>query len=166
MRYKIIEPRGIYDDFLCGHHNKQYGGNAATIPPFIGIPYQRGYGIGNIISGLFKSVIPLAKNVFKVAKPILKKTGKQMLKRTVKGGVNVIQKVADGENFKKAIKAEGQKALLDLKDKALSEISQFNANKGLSEISQFNKTNKSRKRKPSNSKKKNYSKRIKKDILD
>ena len=151
MRCNIQEPANLYRNFLC-RQNQQYG-MGVDIPPFMGARFQKGYGIGNFLGGLFRSVIPLAKSVFKVARPVLKRTGKQVLKRGIKSGVKVIEKVAQGQNLKKVLKTEGQKALLDLQNKALSEISQLSSAKSIH-----------KKRKSSQ---KRYSKkRVKRDILD
>ena len=51
---------------------------------FQGMPYQAGYGIGNILSGLFRTAVPFFKPILKSGAQILKqealKTGKDIVK--------------------------------------------------------------------------------------
>ena len=64
------------------------------LPVFIG----RG-GLGNVLSGLFRSVIP-----------IMKRGGKALLKEGVRTGLGVAQDVLDGSNFKTAVKRRASQA--------------------------------------------------------
>lgn len=61
-----------YDD-ICRHYKSQHGG---SLPVFQGSMYQRGYGIGNIISGLARHAIPLLKSsIVPLAKSGMKSIG-------------------------------------------------------------------------------------------
>ena len=42
------------------YYTRQAGGNVG--PVFVGSPYQRGHGIGNFLSSLFRTVFPLFKS--------------------------------------------------------------------------------------------------------
>ena len=71
-----------------------------NIPVFRGDLYQSGYGIGGLLSGLFRSIIPtigrtvapliksgakaLGKAALRAGKQIIKNSGKQSLKESVK----------------------------------------------------------------------------------
>jgi len=48
-RYCCDASRQMYEDYYTG----QVGGN---MPVFRGVRYQRGHGVGNVISGLFRRV--------------------------------------------------------------------------------------------------------------
>lgn len=61
------------------------------IPIFIGS--QRGNGLGGILSGLARMVVP-----------VLKRGGKSILKETLRTGVDVLGDVVSGENLKTSAK--------------------------------------------------------------
>ena len=126
MKHNYCEPNDIYKNFLSVRKN-QYGGEITN--PFIGQQYQSGYGlnqkflvnhnqagygIGNILGGLFRSFVPLVKNVAKMAAPVLKSAAKTSGKELLKGGIKIAKKLADGENLSKALKSESQATLKNL----------------------------------------------------
>ncbi len=153
MNCKIVEPENLYTDFLC-RHKSQHGGG--SIPHFSGVQFQKGYGIGNVLGNLFRNIIPIARTAFKVAQPVLKKTGKNILRKGIQTGVKVIKKVGEGENIKEVLNRESRQALKEIRNQALSDITQLRTKK-------INKNERKRKRKkPVYSK----TKRIKRDILD
>ena len=88
-------------------------GRGYQLTPFIGRRHQRGYGLGNIISGLFRTIIPLVK-------PVMKSAAKSIGRRMLKGGVNVARNMAKGESLKKALKREGAQGMSDLSSSAMS----------------------------------------------
>lgn len=77
MKRRAITGEGFKDHYL-----RQIGHG---LPAFSGGSMQRGYGMGNILRGLFKFALPIAKMVGKKTlrsgMPILKKVGKKALKR-------------------------------------------------------------------------------------
>ena len=88
-------------------------GRGYHLTPFMGKKHQRGYGLGNIISGLFRTVIPLVK-------PVLKSAARNIGKRMIKGGVSVAKNVLKGENIKRALKREAQQSMSELGSDAIS----------------------------------------------
>ena len=84
MRKVYVPNKKLYKDYYCGHGH---------IPVFEGKIRQRGYGIGNILSGLFRSAMPLLKNLGK-------KVGSELLK----GGKDVIGDVLSGQSIKSSLK--------------------------------------------------------------
>ena len=62
------------------------------LPVFIG-GSQRGHGIGGILSGLARMVVP-----------VLKRGGKSILKETFRTGVDLLGDVVSGNNFKTSAK--------------------------------------------------------------
>ena len=94
---------------------------------FIGYKYhQRGAGIGNILGGLFRTVIPLVKPALKtaaatikqVAKPAMKRVGKEFLK----GGVELASNLMQGKDFKSSIKETAEKGFSNLKRDAFNSV--------------------------------------------
>jgi hypothetical protein len=72
------------------HSNKElyrrhYCQHGKGFPVYKGEFHQQGYGLGGILSSMFKSVIPLAM-------PVIKKMGKRLLSSGVKVARNVIVK--------------------------------------------------------------------------
>ena len=74
------------------------------LPVFVGNRFQRGHGIGNVLGGLARMVVP-----------ILKRSGRALLKEGVKAGVGVLKDVAGGEGIKasarKRVKQTGSRLL-------------------------------------------------------
>ena len=70
----------------------------------MGNRFQRGHGIGNVLGGLARMVVP-----------ILKRSGRALLKEGVKAGVGVVKYVAGGESIKasarKRVKQTGSRLL-------------------------------------------------------
>lgn len=96
----------LYGNFFQGHDQIGHG-----IPVFIGNQYQKGYGLGNVLGGLFKGLIPIVKSG---VKGVLKTAGREL----AKGGLNVASNVLMGQNVKTAMKQEASKRLKSLKRKA------------------------------------------------
>lgn len=73
----------LYDDYYL----RQAGDG---LPVFSG---QSGYGIGNILGGLFRAAVPL-----------IKQGGKTLLKETTRAGLDIANDVLSGRNLKTAAK--------------------------------------------------------------
>ena len=85
--------RGMYEDY----YKRQSGGE---MPVFAGRRYQRGHGIGSMLSGLFRRVVPFIKdNVKNIGANIL---------RT---GTNIAQDMIEGKKFKEAARRHVPTAL-------------------------------------------------------
>lgn len=73
--------RGMYEDYYM----RQSGGSS-DIPVFAGARFQRGHGLGSILSGLFRRVLPFLKaNVKNFATSALK-TGADVAADVFDGG--------------------------------------------------------------------------------
>jgi len=71
------------------------------MPVFVGQRYQRGHGLGQTISGLFKRfVIPFVA-------PRAKEVGKKILGNVVQTGMEVAGDVLSGRSAKEAVKERG-----------------------------------------------------------
>ena len=82
---------------------------------FQGIPYQRGNGLGSFFGRLFRSILPVAKNIGKSA---LKTVGKEALHL----GANVMNDVVQGQNIKQALKTRGKKSTQKLINRAATVV--------------------------------------------
>jgi hypothetical protein len=78
------------------YYGNQKGG---LLVGFKGQPYQRGAGLGNILKGLFRMVMPLAKGAAKAV-------GLQALE----SGRNVASDVLKGQNVNQSFKKHGKVA--------------------------------------------------------
>lgn len=74
----------------------QYG--SGSLPYFRGARVQRGYGLGSMLKGIWKSAVPL-----------LKAGTKYLGKRALQTGVNVAQDVMAGKSLKTASAAQAKK---------------------------------------------------------
>jgi len=80
--------RGMYEDYYM----RQTGGG--DMPVFVGARYQRGHGLGSILSGLFRRVLPF-----------LKANAKNFATSLLKTGVDVAEDVFDGgKKFTESLK--------------------------------------------------------------
>ena len=89
------------------HYLKQaYGGG---LPVFIG--GQRGRGIGGIFNGLARMIIP-----------VLKRTGKTVLKEGLRSGVDVLGDIVSGQNVKSSFKKRAKQAGTRLVDQSMKSL--------------------------------------------
>lgn len=85
---------------------RQYGGYVQTgkgggdFPVFRGSRMQRGYGLGSILSGVFRTAIPF-----------LKRGAKALGKEALRTGVNIGQDVLSGQKFKTAARRRGLESI-------------------------------------------------------
>ena len=61
------------------------------LPYYSGTPYMKGYGLGGILSGVLRSVVPLFKSA-----------GKTLLREGLKTGTNILTDALDGRNIKES----------------------------------------------------------------
>ena len=101
MRVKYVPNQQLYHEF---YNQTGYG-----LPVFIG--GMRGRGLGSVLSGLFRSAIPL-----------LKKSGKAILREGLSTGLRVAQDVASGKNLKSAVKRRAKGAGERLLKKAVRQF--------------------------------------------
>ena len=75
--------------------------SGSGIPVFVGQRHQRGHGLGQTISGLFKRfVIPFVA-------PRAKEVGKKILGNVVKTGMEMVGDVVSGRSAKESLKERG-----------------------------------------------------------
>ncbi|KXJ07521.1 hypothetical protein AC249_AIPGENE8474 [Exaiptasia diaphana] len=84
----------------------QHGGN---LPAFHGARFQRGYGIGTFLKGLFRSAVPFIKDGAKA-------TGKTALST----GLNIASDVMSGRDMKSSARTRALQAKNSLKSKAMN----------------------------------------------
>jgi len=88
----------LYEDYYL-----QQSGTG--LPVFYGARAQRGHGLGSILSGLFRSAMPL-----------IKKGAAAVGRQALKTGAKIAGDVADGRSFKTSVRhrlVEGGQTLLD-----------------------------------------------------
>ena len=107
MRVKYTPNPKLYDEY----YTQQSG---FGIPVYIG--GMRGKGLGSVLNGLFRAVVPL-----------FKRGGKALLKEGMSSGLQVAQDVLSGQNLKEAVKRRAQVGGQRLLKRA---IGQFNAPPG------------------------------------
>ena len=78
---------------------------------FIGVPYQRGTGLGSIFRTLFRAILPIAKTA-----------GKAIGKRALQAGADVATDLISGKKLKDTLKVRGKQATGDLLDKAAKKL--------------------------------------------
>ena len=84
----------------------QHGGGA-----FVGIPYQRGAGLGALFKGIFRSVMP-----------VVKKVGKTVGKAALTTGAQIASDALAGENMGVAAEKRGRAAAKRLIDQAINQM--------------------------------------------
>jgi hypothetical protein len=87
------------------------GGNGMAI--FSGYPGQRGHGLGSMLSGFFRSAMPMIQRG-------LATFGKQALKT----GAQIVGDFASGANLRDSAEMRGREAIKTLADKASHALSQ------------------------------------------
>lgn len=61
------------------------------LPYYTGVPYMKGYGLGGILSGVLRSVVPMFKSA-----------GKAILREGLKTGTGILSDTLEGKNIKEA----------------------------------------------------------------
>ncbi len=64
---------------------------------FVGTPYQRGTGLGSLFKGLFRTILPIAKNV-----------GKSVGRQALRTGTEIAGDVLAGKSIKEAAQRRGK----------------------------------------------------------
>ena len=88
---------------------QQYGGNSYT--PFVGLPYQRGAGIGSIFRSLLRFLIPIGREA-----------GAAIGRQGLESGVRVLNGVLEGRDLRQSLEHEGRAGLKNLLDKASNNL--------------------------------------------
>jgi len=87
----------MYHDFFV----KQRG---ACMPVFVGARRQRGHGIGNVLSGLFRGVVGLLGKGKGIASHLLKQNKDAAISNLIQTGLNVAGDLAKGKKIKETLK--------------------------------------------------------------
>lgn len=91
---------------LTRYYISQAGSGMGDI--YSGPIYQKGYGVGSFLGGLFRSVLPL-----------LKRGGIALGKEVFKGGANFMNDVENNVNARDALNTRSRETLENLKRKAM-----------------------------------------------
>ncbi|MCP4652599.1 MAG: hypothetical protein GY858_04365 [Candidatus Omnitrophica bacterium] len=70
---------------------------------FHGDPYQRGFGLASIFSGIFRKVLPIAKTA-----------GKSLPKQALNTGLNVASDVIEGRDIGESLEEHGRQSAANL----------------------------------------------------
>ena len=81
---------------------------------FTGQKYQKGYGLGNVLSGLFRSAVPL-----------LKKGAISLGKTALKTGLNVAKDGLEGKSIKASFKDNLKQAGLDVMNNVVDRVARI-----------------------------------------
>ena len=152
-QYKVYQSNTLSDLYKTFLNNKPQTGYSYNISPwqqqygyglnpFIGKYRQQGYGIGNILGSLFKTVVPLIK-------PVIKNVGKRMLKtagkRALTGGVRVIDNVIQGKTIKDSLQNEKKLLKNEAEQYMNKQVEKLSSNIKKRKKQTKNKSNKKRK---------------------
>jgi len=85
---------------------------------FVGVPYQRGSGLGSLFRGIFRTILPVAKSV-----------GKTVGKAALTTGAQIASDVVSGKDIKEAAEERGRAAATELLDKAINNLNTTNKRK-------------------------------------
>lgn len=111
-----------YDDYFVqqigGQYGREYSGGIRKF--YVGVPYQKGHGIGSFLGGLFRRVLPL-----------LSRGAKAVGKEALRAGVNILEDITDrnvspSEAFKSRLRETGE----SLKRKAENKIDSMMSGSG------------------------------------
>ena len=92
----------VWADYYC----RQAGGGG-----FVGLPHQRGGGLGSFFRGIFRALLPLAKSA-----------GKAVGKQALATGAQIASDVVAGKNIKAAAKLRTRKGASKLLRSAASKL--------------------------------------------
>lgn len=93
-----------YDRYYCNQI-----GNGLSV--FSGAPVQRGAGLGNILGGIGRTIIPL-----------LKSGGKALLRQGLNTGFSVARDILTGKNIKRSVKRRAKEATGKLLEAASTSV--------------------------------------------
>ena len=111
MVHIIFDPKTVsFNDYASDYY--QIGNGEYEF--FKGLPpYQRGFGYQQKGAGLGD----ILRSVWRILLPVLKTTGSNIGKEALSTGSRILEKVAEGENFKDTIAKESVKGVDNLLEK-------------------------------------------------
>ena len=95
----------MYDDYYMNQAG--YG-----LPYYSGTPYMKGYGLGGILSGVLRSVVPMFKSA-----------GKSLLREGLKTGTGILTDALDGRNIKESASQRLSQSAKQLTQRAAQSLS-------------------------------------------
>jgi hypothetical protein len=106
------------NDALYQKYYSQTG--QGNIPVFRGELYQSGYGIGGLLSGLFRSIIPM---LGRTVKPLLKTGARALGKAALRAGKQVLKDSGTGkQTLKQSVRQAAKKELARLGKQGVSHV--------------------------------------------
>ena len=85
---------------------------------FVGIPYQRGYGLGYCRRQRGQGLGTFLKILWKYLRPYASEVGKNIATEGMESGARILQNIAQGTNVKDAVVTEGTQVLKKIARKA------------------------------------------------
>ena len=104
MRSHYLPNTKHYEDYYVGQVGRGH-------PVFTGPRYQKGYGLGGILGGLFRSAMPL-----------IKQGAKTLGREALRTGVGIAQDALEGKSIKSSAKTRLRHAGRNLASTALSSV--------------------------------------------
>ena len=92
--------RDMYEDYYTNQ-------SGHGMPVFAGARYQRGHGLGSILSGLFRRIII----------PFFRANGRTIASKAIKTGLEVADDVAQGKSLKESAKRRIPKGIKEAAEK-------------------------------------------------
>ena len=92
-RWKLFCCDASHDQYVEYYTRQQQPQIGGEIPAFIGAPRQRGYGIGSVLSGLFRRVMPF-----------LRANARNFATNAIKTGLHVADDVIRGQKIGESVK--------------------------------------------------------------
>ena len=99
----------VWESFFRSHA-VQYGGGIA-LGGFRGRRFQRGHGLGSVLSSLFKSILPVAKKV-----------GKTVGKEVLRTSAHVASDALAGQDIGQALEHRGRRSAAKLLNKGINKL--------------------------------------------
>jgi hypothetical protein len=99
MRVVFVQPN---DRAWIQYYTKQGNQHGGA---FIGMPYQRGAGLGSIFRSIFRAILPMAKSA-----------GRAVGKQALKSGANIASDLLSGRDLKETLETHGKAAAAGLLD--------------------------------------------------
>lgn len=107
--------RNMYDSYYMAQAG--YGGGG--LPYYKGPPYMRGHGLGGLLSGVLRSTIV----------PMLKSTGKTLLREGLKTGTGILSDAIEGKSIKSSASERLNQSAQRLTKRATNKLKdQINSN--------------------------------------
>ena len=95
---------------------------------FVGMPYQRGSGLGSFFRGVFRALMPIVKSA-----------GKSIGKQALSTGADMASDNVAGNSIKRVVKRHGRKGAESLLRKAAAKLAEQQEGSGLGKVTKKKK---------------------------